>query len=416
MVFLLYPYLLERGIMSIKNAPQFKFFKKPGTLHGCEQFKRDLRKFFKKPTTLKQKTYSGPIRREVDLIIYSLMENSIICQDWISIEMAVAGVGIKKAIYRLENSGYITILLGTEDSGLCTRIRFTTKWYSRLRIRETKPFKVGDLKFCLVEVDADGKEVESRLGKEHYRVKIIMQLIKNLEGNIFETPSRKIESANFSMRVNEAKKELGRLYTYHFQSISSEDRKRLMVNGKPTEEIDYSAMHPTLLYRFKGLQFNGKPYDIEGGIRPLTKLVFLISLNCSGGRGEVIKAVTATDDFHELAYEQTKLQLAGQFVENQEFRDLLKEKRAHLRELTGKTFDQLIELHKPIAEFLGTGVARQCFWHESEIIFQAIRSLQMKVPGIILIPVHDSLICTSEFTEVVKHEMSLALLNHPFSK
>jgi len=46
----------------------------------------------------------------------------------------------------------------------------------------------------------------------------------------------------------------GRLYTEgisYYQGLSSIDRQDITINGKQTVEVDYSALHPMLLYAAK---------------------------------------------------------------------------------------------------------------------------------------------------------------------
>lgn len=52
----------------------------------------------------------------------------------------------------------------------------------------------------------------------------------------------------------------GRFYGGWWQTIPKEYRKYIMINGKATVELDYSELHPTILYAEKGLELNGDAY------------------------------------------------------------------------------------------------------------------------------------------------------------
>ena len=56
----------------------------------------------------------------------------------------------------------------------------------------------------------------------------------------------------------------GRLYA-PIQNYTKQTRKYFYLNGEPTIEIDYSCIHPHMLYHGEGLEFDSDdPYAIEG--------------------------------------------------------------------------------------------------------------------------------------------------------
>jgi len=78
----------------------------------------------------------------------------------------------------------------------------------------------------------------------------------------------------------------GRLYTEgisYYQGLSSTDRQEITINGKPTVEVDYSALHPMLLYAAKGIQYRDDPYSVVNDnpiARPFLKQILLRMINC----------------------------------------------------------------------------------------------------------------------------------------
>lgn len=53
----------------------------------------------------------------------------------------------------------------------------------------------------------------------------------------------------------------GRFYRAEYQGMKKNDRARLLIDGEPTVELDFSALHPTLLYLQLGLPVPEDPYQ-----------------------------------------------------------------------------------------------------------------------------------------------------------
>ena len=70
----------------------------------------------------------------------------------------------------------------------------------------------------------------------------------------------------------------GRFYC-QLQNLPKNQRKRLFFNGEPTIEIDFSGMHPHLLYHLQRDDFSGDPYRIEGFDRDVVKVAFNTLIN-----------------------------------------------------------------------------------------------------------------------------------------
>ena len=70
----------------------------------------------------------------------------------------------------------------------------------------------------------------------------------------------------------------GRFYC-QLQNLKKTQRTNLRFNGEPTIEIDYSGMHPHLLYHLQGMDFEGDPYEIEGFDRSIVKVAFNTLIN-----------------------------------------------------------------------------------------------------------------------------------------
>jgi len=77
----------------------------------------------------------------------------------------------------------------------------------------------------------------------------------------------------------------GRLHTRgysHYQGLSGEERKELTINGESVVELDFSGLHPYLLYAKEEIQNMGDPYSIVNDnpiARPFLKHILLCLLN-----------------------------------------------------------------------------------------------------------------------------------------
>jgi len=74
----------------------------------------------------------------------------------------------------------------------------------------------------------------------------------------------------------------GRFYGAWWHNIPKDYRKRITINGKETIELDYSSMHPTMLYARAGEMLGFDPYVLVCGIdREWGKVGFNALLNVS---------------------------------------------------------------------------------------------------------------------------------------
>lgn len=56
----------------------------------------------------------------------------------------------------------------------------------------------------------------------------------------------------------------GRAYDPFYQNMPKRFRKRLLIDGKATVELDFSRIHPTIIFAEKGLELDRDPYDVPG--------------------------------------------------------------------------------------------------------------------------------------------------------
>jgi hypothetical protein len=80
----------------------------------------------------------------------------------------------------------------------------------------------------------------------------------------------------------------GRFFGGWWQGVGSELRKRIHINGQPTVEVDYQALHIAILSATHGKDITGDPYELAEGLVPginareqrkLVKVLVLMALN-----------------------------------------------------------------------------------------------------------------------------------------
>lgn len=163
----------------------------------------------------------------------------------------------------------------------------------------------------------------------------------------------------------------GRLYTSgyrHVQGLSQDERAELTINDESVVEADFSALHPRLLYAWKGIQYDGDPYTAiseDEDIRTFLKIILLCMIN----EDEFVGAVRAANDWlykFPRKDQQTGIERRPRVgFDHQRLID----------RLTGKDITSAAPLveafmaeHRPIAEYLcsdhPTGHLLRHAWHD----------------------------------------------------
>jgi len=85
----------------------------------------------------------------------------------------------------------------------------------------------------------------------------------------------------------------GRFYS-QLQNLPRDQRVHLRFNDEPTLEIDFTGMHPHLLYHLQGDDFSGDPYEVQGFDRDTVKVAFnnLLNRNSSKHKGPAARSLS----------------------------------------------------------------------------------------------------------------------------
>ncbi len=166
----------------------------------------------------------------------------------------------------------------------------------------------------------------------------------------------------------------GRFYGAWYQNIPKEYRQRIMIDGLPTLELDYSALHPNLLYYYAGIDPpKSDLYELDGyskDARKFIKSFFLKMINSPS-------PYVAKGSIREDAFEKKKVKIPAELgkLEDKDLDPLI---------------DKLLEKHEPIRKYIfkvkDLGNILQCL--DSKIAEKVL--LYFAHEGIPALPLHDS--------------------------
>ncbi|WP_434055044.1 MAG: hypothetical protein RDA78_09320 [Roseibium sp.] len=163
----------------------------------------------------------------------------------------------------------------------------------------------------------------------------------------------------------------GRFYGGWWQQVRSGYRKFLTINWHSTSEIDYSGMHPTMLYAWEGLEMPEDPYLLDGlpeECEKLAKVTFLKMINATDRMQDDVTDLLPDDwDFQRLQ-------------------------------------ETLEQKHQPIAHYLKSGIGVKLQKTDSEIA-EAVMLRLMDEDDELVLPVHDSFIIRSGHEDRLKEVM-----------
>lgn len=164
----------------------------------------------------------------------------------------------------------------------------------------------------------------------------------------------------------------GRFYGGWWQLVPEEQRKHILIDGEPTVELDYKALHPTLLYlEHTGHLPDDDPYVLESHrgdrfMREVGKSVLLIAIN-------------AKDSLQGLR--ATRKHLEGKFGKD--------DARLNDLDLEG-VIEQYKAKHNRISRFFYTGYGTKLQFQDSLLAERIM--LHLAKAGIVCLPIHDSFV------------------------
>jgi len=169
----------------------------------------------------------------------------------------------------------------------------------------------------------------------------------------------------------------GRLYGHgvSWQNVTKDLRKRLTIDGQTLVELDYSTLHPALLYAEAGAPLPADCYRLKGWGRQLVKRAFLVLINARNVHASRLN-IAHCDEMGMLGLDhQEALAKASRLIA------------------------EIKEAHRPIARAFHSDAGARLMRLDSDMAQHVLLSLHKK--GIIALPVHDS------FLVPVAHRLEL---------
>lgn len=159
------------------------------------------------------------------------------------------------------------------DSEICTEIEATDRLL--FQIGHIKPEDILVERLDVLELrDKDRNRLPLPQRTAKALSPAVKRLNKILSGAVIELDGRFYPAPQYYRVFNLDMNGGGRWY-HDYQNLSKEERQRMTINGDAVVELDFSALHPRLIYAAHGIQYDDDPYTIPGVSRSDAKLVFL---------------------------------------------------------------------------------------------------------------------------------------------
>jgi hypothetical protein len=203
----------------------------------------------------------------------------------------------------------------------------------------------------------------------------------------------------------------GRFYGPWYQGIQKEFRQYITINGAPTLELDYSAIHPNLIYAIeKATPPVGDMYrldDYSEDTRNFLKFMFLMMINAkdaNSAKGAIrAKAFGWTKGRKKKQTKKPKIKIPAELGRLQD-------------EYLDPVVNQFIEKHEPIRDYFfspqrfGFPFGNWLMYLDSQITEHIL--LHYAAQNIPVLPVHDSYIVDARVFEDLGRIMDKAIYDN----
>ena len=164
----------------------------------------------------------------------------------------------------------------------------------------------------------------------------------------------------------------GRLYGW-WQSLSSADRRYILLNGEPVLEPDYAQIHAQIIYALKGISLIGDAYETGEFPRAWGKKAFNIGINAKNKLG----AIAATSKELKIS-----------------------------RRIASRLLDAVMAKHRQVSDIFCSDAGVSLMKIDADITLRAVQHCQSQ--GIAVLPVHNSLIVPASDAERTAEIMNAA--------
>lgn len=307
---------------------------------------------------------------------------------------------ILELVNMMEAENLIDVKKGYQQNGQKFQSRI---WPTKELLKIFKPFPntvIYEPTELVILTDANGKLKEYRDTKRTKHIRSVLQQANrvngaadiriHLDGDAYRLHTFLI--AKFSRKFTLH----GRLYSkgyFHFQQFNEEERATITINGEPVAELDFSGLHPRLLYAMEGIEYDKDPYlaiNPDPIARPFLKVILLRLLN---------------------AETRLKAEASANFwlFQNHRERERLKSIGITRARPLIETF---YEAHKPIAHYFANGSDNglRIMNLDSKIALDVVEHFVKK--SIPILSIHDSFVVQKRYEDELRCVMQKAYKKH----
>jgi hypothetical protein len=184
----------------------------------------------------------------------------------------------------------------------------------------------------------------------------------------------------------------GRFYAMgaSWQNIKREARKQVTIAGELVVELDYTCIHPAILYAQTGAAMPADCYDIDGWPRELVKTAVNILLNAKSEQ----RALTAIAQHRNIdALEEPGTQTAYRTA--------------------ARLIAEIKRVHRPIAHAFHSDAGARLQTIDAKLV-ERVAAI-MLAQGILVLPIHDSFLAPASKAEKLEAAMLQAAREWGFS-
>ncbi|MCP4914636.1 MAG: hypothetical protein GY909_16085 [Oligoflexia bacterium] len=210
----------------------------------------------------------------------------------------INGMSVKKVIEILEERGLITVYKGFRGltKSRLTRIVANNTLINELNNIDLKSYEIGvhPLREVIILKDEDKKYIDYKETTQSRRLRREVGSINSyLKKHSITIDGKNVECSFRRIFNHGSFSKGGRIYA-NYQNIKKEDRRKLLINGEKTVELDYSGLHINMLYlKVTGdIYQDGDVYHVKGfeKYRKIFKIALQICFNAKN-ESSAIKAV-----------------------------------------------------------------------------------------------------------------------------
>lgn len=295
-----------------------------------------------------------------------------------------------QAVEELEAGGWIQhVKRNPGDRGWQSTMAATPEMMAEMQliIAEAPPLKLAHPAKTIILRDANRTEIEvprtkivARMHKKIVRINeaVIASDLRDQTGTSLTAPVVRI--FNRDARLTRG----GRLYArgLSWQNLPDAERRRLTIDGQAVVELDFAALHPTMLYAEAGLSPPADSYFIEGWDRKLVKTAILVLLNCRSAKQGLTWLAANADFMPEPSRMTERVKLAAELMQ------------------------EIKRKHSPIAAAFHSDAGARLMRSDSDLAISVLDEIISQ--GEVAFPVHDSFIVRASLRDLAEEAMGCA--------